>query len=357
MREVRRLPGDHAVEADRARQVPRDARRAAPRRARRPAFGQDLERAVQERERGQDRRGLAVRHVAGGAPAPGSGVVHAGRSSRIRLAVWIISTAQAAGRTRRGSPRSTSATSSVEDRAQALGRRRRGCPRARPRPPVGAAGSPSGGAAPPPPGDAAPRASPRSPAKAAVTRPWPLRAAYATSARPGLACGHPTAPDGSRVPTSPAAGGSGECDAAPPSSMEDNRAVMDYRDAGVDITAADEAKDRIKTLARGTFNPAVLSEIGSFGGMFRPDLSRLREPVLVASTDGVGTKIKVAIAAGVHDTVGLRPRRALRQRHPGPGRRAALLPRLHRARQDGPGPGGGHRARGSRAPAPSSAAR
>jgi phosphoribosylformylglycinamidine cyclo-ligase len=79
---------------------------------------------------------------------------------------------------------------------------------------------------------------------------------------------------------------------------------MDYREAGVDITAADEAKGRIKALARGTFNPAVLSEIGSFGGLFRPDLSRYEEPVLVASTDGVGTKIQVAIATGVHDTVG-----------------------------------------------------
>src|SRR5512138_608551 len=80
--------------------------------------------------------------------------------------------------------------------------------------------------------------------------------------------------------------------------------LMDYREAGVDITAADAAKGRIKSLARATFNAQVLTEIGSFGGMFRPDLSRYREPVLVASTDGVGTKIKVAIAAGVHDTVG-----------------------------------------------------
>ena len=79
---------------------------------------------------------------------------------------------------------------------------------------------------------------------------------------------------------------------------------MDYREAGVDISAADDAKARIKTLARGTYSAAVLSEIGSFGGMFRPDLKRYEEPVLVASTDGVGTKIKVAIAAGVHDTVG-----------------------------------------------------
>ena len=79
---------------------------------------------------------------------------------------------------------------------------------------------------------------------------------------------------------------------------------MDYREAGVDISAADAAKARIKHLAKATFNASVLTEIGSFGGMFRPDLSRYREPVLVASTDGVGTKIKVAILAGVHDTVG-----------------------------------------------------
>jgi phosphoribosylformylglycinamidine cyclo-ligase len=79
---------------------------------------------------------------------------------------------------------------------------------------------------------------------------------------------------------------------------------MDYREAGVDIDAADAAKSRIKALARATFNPAVLSEIGVFGSMFRPDLSRYRDPILVASTDGVGTKIHVAIMAGVHDTVG-----------------------------------------------------
>jgi phosphoribosylformylglycinamidine cyclo-ligase len=79
---------------------------------------------------------------------------------------------------------------------------------------------------------------------------------------------------------------------------------MEYKDAGVDIPAADDAKARIKALAKGTFNASVLTEIGSFGGMFLPDLSRYEEPVLVASTDGVGTKIQVAIAAGVHDTVG-----------------------------------------------------
>jgi phosphoribosylformylglycinamidine cyclo-ligase len=79
---------------------------------------------------------------------------------------------------------------------------------------------------------------------------------------------------------------------------------VDYKDAGVDISAADAAKARIKKLAKGTFNASVLSEIGSFGGMFLPDLSRYREPVLVGSTDGVGTKIAVAIAANRHDTIG-----------------------------------------------------
>ena len=79
---------------------------------------------------------------------------------------------------------------------------------------------------------------------------------------------------------------------------------MDYRDAGVDISAADSAKERIKALARSTFNAAVLTEIGSFGGMFRLDVGGYRDPVLVASSDGVGTKIAVAVAAGKHDTVG-----------------------------------------------------
>ena len=79
---------------------------------------------------------------------------------------------------------------------------------------------------------------------------------------------------------------------------------MDYKDAGVDIGRAEAATERIKALAKSTFNSSVLSDIGSFGGMFRTDLSKYREPVLVASTDGVGTKIRVAVAAGVHDTVG-----------------------------------------------------
>ncbi|HMG35245.1 MAG TPA: phosphoribosylformylglycinamidine cyclo-ligase [Blastocatellia bacterium] len=77
-----------------------------------------------------------------------------------------------------------------------------------------------------------------------------------------------------------------------------------YRDAGVDIDAGNRAKDKIKQLARATFTPNVLTEIGSFGGMFRADFSGLKEPVLVSSADGVGTKLRLAFLTGIHNTVG-----------------------------------------------------
>src|SRR5262252_5440036 len=77
-----------------------------------------------------------------------------------------------------------------------------------------------------------------------------------------------------------------------------------YRDAGVDIDAANQAKARIKQLARATFNDRVLSEIGSFGGMFDANFAGTRNPVLVASCDGVGTKLKIAFATGIHRTIG-----------------------------------------------------
>ncbi len=79
---------------------------------------------------------------------------------------------------------------------------------------------------------------------------------------------------------------------------------MDYRQSGVDIDAGNETVRRIKQLARATFTPGVLSEIGSFGGLFQLDRQALREPVLVASADGVGTKLKVAFMSGRHNTVG-----------------------------------------------------
>jgi len=77
-----------------------------------------------------------------------------------------------------------------------------------------------------------------------------------------------------------------------------------YRDAGVDIDQANLAKKRIKVLARRTFTPGVLTDIGLFGGLFRFDKKRFEEPVLVSSVDGVGTKLKVAFATGIHTTCG-----------------------------------------------------
>ncbi len=79
---------------------------------------------------------------------------------------------------------------------------------------------------------------------------------------------------------------------------------LTYRDAGVDIDAQDEALRRIKAVLRATRTPGVLADIGAFGGMFAPDLGGVRRPVLVASCDGVGTKLRVAFEAGVHHTVG-----------------------------------------------------
>jgi phosphoribosylformylglycinamidine cyclo-ligase len=77
-----------------------------------------------------------------------------------------------------------------------------------------------------------------------------------------------------------------------------------YASAGVDISEADRTKQRIKYLAQKTFNKQVLSEIGGFGGLFRLDISKYANPVLVSSADGVGTKLKVAFELGVHHTVG-----------------------------------------------------
>jgi phosphoribosylformylglycinamidine cyclo-ligase len=78
-----------------------------------------------------------------------------------------------------------------------------------------------------------------------------------------------------------------------------------YADAGVDISRGDQAKSRIKFLAQKTFNRNVLGEIGGFGGLFRLDLQRWKNPILVSSADGVGTKLKVAFELGQHQTVGV----------------------------------------------------
>jgi phosphoribosylformylglycinamidine cyclo-ligase len=79
---------------------------------------------------------------------------------------------------------------------------------------------------------------------------------------------------------------------------------MDYKAAGVDIEAGEELVERIKPFVKKTRTSGVLSEIGLFGGFFDARFEGYNHPVLVASTDGVGTKLKVAIEAGVHNTVG-----------------------------------------------------
>lgn len=80
---------------------------------------------------------------------------------------------------------------------------------------------------------------------------------------------------------------------------------MDYKSSGVDIDAGHETVRRIKKLAQSTFTPGVLSDIGSFGGLFKLDTAAWKEPVLVSSADGVGTKLKVAFMANQHTTIGV----------------------------------------------------
>jgi phosphoribosylformylglycinamidine cyclo-ligase len=79
---------------------------------------------------------------------------------------------------------------------------------------------------------------------------------------------------------------------------------MDYKASGVDIDAGNEVVRRIRSLARGTHTPGVLSELGSFGGLFHLGARGYRDAVLVSSADGVGTKLRVAFMTGIHDTIG-----------------------------------------------------
>ena len=79
---------------------------------------------------------------------------------------------------------------------------------------------------------------------------------------------------------------------------------ISYADAGVSIDNANRAVAKIREFARATFNERTLTEIGSFGGMFSGAFPEMAEPVLVASADGVGTKLKLAFETGIHDTVG-----------------------------------------------------
>lgn len=79
---------------------------------------------------------------------------------------------------------------------------------------------------------------------------------------------------------------------------------LNYKDSGVDIDAGNEAVRRMKTHVRSTYTPLVRGELGSFGGLFSFPTEEYKKPILVASTDGVGTKLKVATAMGKHNTIG-----------------------------------------------------
>jgi len=79
---------------------------------------------------------------------------------------------------------------------------------------------------------------------------------------------------------------------------------MRYADAGVNISVAEQAKRRIAAVAGKTFRRGVLAPIGGFGALYQLDMQRWREPVLVSSADGVGTKLKVAFVTGIHSSVG-----------------------------------------------------
>jgi len=77
-----------------------------------------------------------------------------------------------------------------------------------------------------------------------------------------------------------------------------------YKSAGVDLKAAEQATRSISVLAKKTFTPGVIRDVGLFGGFFQPDFTNYNEPILVASVDGVGTKLKIAFQMGIHQTVG-----------------------------------------------------
>ena len=80
---------------------------------------------------------------------------------------------------------------------------------------------------------------------------------------------------------------------------------MRYRDAGVDVDAANRAYAGIRGLVQSTFDSRVLTDFGTFSGLYRPDFGRMERPLLVSSADGVGTKLKIAFLTGMHDTVGM----------------------------------------------------
>lgn len=85
----------------------------------------------------------------------------------------------------------------------------------------------------------------------------------------------------------------------------DSSSTLSYRDAGVDIDTGNALIERIKPIVKNTFRPGVLAGLGGFGALFELPLDRYKEPVLVSGTDGVGTKLKLALKLNKHDTIGI----------------------------------------------------
>ncbi len=85
----------------------------------------------------------------------------------------------------------------------------------------------------------------------------------------------------------------------------DNTTSLSYRDAGVDIDAGNSLVEKIKPLVKNTFRPGVMTGLGGFGALFELPVDKYRQPVLVSGTDGVGTKLKLALEMGKHDTIGI----------------------------------------------------
>jgi len=85
----------------------------------------------------------------------------------------------------------------------------------------------------------------------------------------------------------------------------ENKSSLNYKDAGVDIVAGNALIERIKPIAAKTRTAGVMAGLGGFGSLFELPLDRYKNPVLVSGTDGVGTKLKLAIDSGIHNTVGI----------------------------------------------------
>ena len=127
--------------------------------------------------------------------------------------------------------------------------------------------------------------------------------------------------------------------------MVDRKNGLTYADSGVDIDAGNRLVDLIKPMVRATARAGADAEIGGFGGLFDLKAAGFKDPVLVAATDGVGTKVKIAIETGLHGGIGIDLVAMCGQRPRGAGRRAAVLPRLFCLRQARSGGDCGHRGR------------